>query len=175
MRLFNLALETLYPHCRKRMTLWAFLSEMYKTLGLHSGKPKGLFQDFDPNRYKGTLTLASHFTNLFKGRLRANIQRALASKDDERRCESPEKYRGHRYTSRPASLKWELESTLPEMFARLGESERTIIRLRYWEGQSNRQIGERLGIDHKTVRRRHDAAVERLREFFEDALRGRAA
>jgi RNA polymerase sigma factor (sigma-70 family) len=56
------------------------------------------------------------------------------------------------------------------MLKRLGESEWEIIRLKYWKGLSARQIGIRLGIDHKTVRRRHDAALAKLRAFFEHAF-----
>jgi hypothetical protein len=85
-RLFNLALKKLYPDCRKKMSIWAFLAEIYKTLGFHFEERKGLFQQFDPCRYQGTLALADHFTNLFKKRLKANLDRALKAKTDRRRA-----------------------------------------------------------------------------------------
>ena len=174
-RLFNLALKKLYPDCCKKMSIWAFLSEIYKTLGVHAGKPEGLFQAFDPARYHGKLPLASHFVNLFKGRLRANLHRALKAKTNERKCKKPEVYRAFGSNSRSPGQKWELTGLLHEMVARLGESERAIIRLRYWEGLSDRGIGRQLVIDHKKVKRRHDSAINKLRSFFEDTFRERAA
>jgi RNA polymerase sigma factor (sigma-70 family) len=174
-RLFNLALKTLYPEYRKKMSVWAFLAEIYKTLGFHSEERKGLFQKFDPCRYQGTLALADHFTNLFKKRLKANLDRAVRVKTDERRCKKPERYRGLRCASRTRWQKWELEGVLLVMVAKLGDAERVIIWLRYWEGLSDRKIGQRLDIDHKTVRRRHNVAIAKLLAFYENAFRARAA
>jgi hypothetical protein len=75
-RLFNLACKTMFRRFGKRITLWELVGEMYAILGLARGEPRGLFQDFDPSLYDGKLPLDSHFTNMFKQRLRARLWRA---------------------------------------------------------------------------------------------------
>src|SRR5213080_1787408 len=75
-RLFNLALKSMFRRFGKRITLWELVGEMYATLGVARGEPRGLFQDFDPSRYHGKLLLESHFANMFKQRLRARLRRA---------------------------------------------------------------------------------------------------
>ena len=52
-RAFNLAFKTLYPAYCERMAPSLFLSFIYDTLGVRGGEPRGLFQTFDPEKYKG--------------------------------------------------------------------------------------------------------------------------
>ncbi len=54
--------------------------------------------------------------------------------------------------------------------ARLYPPEREVVRLVYWQGKTADEVARELGVNPKTVRRRHAAALRKLREMH-DGLR----
>jgi RNA polymerase sigma factor (sigma-70 family) len=59
-----------------------------------------------------------------------------------------------------------IEPLLDEAMEALDATDRTAVLLRYFENQSFRQVGERLGTTDDAAQKRVSRAVERLREFF---------
>lgn len=51
--------------------------------------------------------------------------------------------------------------------SKLSEKDREIIRLKYWEELTNKEIGEILHISHKTVANRHSLSLKKLKELME--------
>jgi RNA polymerase sigma factor (sigma-70 family) len=66
-----------------------------------------------------------------------------------------------------AATDWtQIERLLDEAMQGLDEADRTAVLLRYFENQSFREVGEKLGTSEDAARKRISRAVERLREFF---------
>jgi hypothetical protein len=65
-----------------------------------------------------------------------------------------------------------LVDTVPDALAALDEPERVVIELTYWPPRrpSDRKIGRYLHCDHKTVKRRHETAMVKLRLYYREAL-----
>jgi len=64
-------------------------------------------------------------------------------------------------------LDWEqLRPILDEAVGRLHEKERAAIVLRFFQGLSHREVGEALGLNENTARKRVDRALEKLRAQF---------
>jgi RNA polymerase sigma factor (sigma-70 family) len=59
-----------------------------------------------------------------------------------------------------------IEPLLDEAMEALDATDRTAVLLRYFENQSFREVGERLGTSDDAAQKRVSRAVERLREFF---------
>jgi RNA polymerase sigma factor (sigma-70 family) len=167
-RIFNLCFKTFYPAYRRRLTRAEFLAVMYDTLGVQEGEPRGLFQTFDPAKYKGKLPLDSHFVNLFKKKLWGKVFRRLRPPTDQGRPADPA-----RFLPRPELGLWTakmrsvldraLQDAVHEALDCLDEVEQAIIRLAYWCDLSARCIGRHLRLDHKTVGRKHERALQKLR------------
>lgn len=51
--------------------------------------------------------------------------------------------------------------------SKLSDKDREIIRLKYWEDLSNKEIGEILHISAKTVANRHSLSLKKLKELME--------
>jgi len=60
----------------------------------------------------------------------------------------------------------QIEPLLDEAMEALDATDRTAVLLRYFENQSFRQVGERLGTTDDAAQKRVSRAVDRLREFF---------
>ncbi|HTB63695.1 MAG TPA: sigma-70 family RNA polymerase sigma factor [Opitutales bacterium] len=60
----------------------------------------------------------------------------------------------------------EIAPLLEDAMGRLGERDRTAIVLRYFDGQSNQQIGVALGLSENSAYRRVERALEKLRSHF---------
>jgi RNA polymerase sigma factor (sigma-70 family) len=60
----------------------------------------------------------------------------------------------------------QIEPLLDEAMEALDATDRTAVLLRYFENQSFREVGERLGTTDDAAQKRVSRAVERLREFF---------
>jgi len=60
----------------------------------------------------------------------------------------------------------EIAPLLEEAMGRLGERDRTAIVLRYFDGQTNQQIGTALGLSENSAYRRVERALEKLRSHF---------
>ena len=77
------------------------------------------------------------------------------------------------HTSHTASHepRWEeIEPLLDDAIATLNEQDRDLVLLRYFEKQSLREVGHRLGINEDAAQKRVSRALEKLRAFF--AARG---
>jgi RNA polymerase sigma factor (sigma-70 family) len=169
-----------------------FMACVYATLGVRQGNPRGLFQTFDPTKYNGSLPLEKHFLNVFMKRLRARLHRSRHPRTDNGRNDPDQKFvarpelglfrqQGRHGTYRsledlpdrawpPRGLQRLLE-TLPEALSTLTPWEREVIEWAYSSSRlSTRKIGSYLGIDHKTVKRRHDKALEKLRDFYQEEI-----
>ncbi len=59
-----------------------------------------------------------------------------------------------------------IEPLLDEGMQTLDETDRAAVLLRYFEGKSLREVGERLGTSEDSAQKRVSRAVERLRQFF---------
>jgi RNA polymerase sigma factor (sigma-70 family) len=200
-RVFNLAFKTLFRHFGKTLSLWDFVGEMYATLGVRQGEPRGLFQDFDPAAYNGKLSLESHFLGVFKKRLWARLRRIRHPRSDRGRRGNVHRFQANpqlglisqrggigprrhgRFDSEELEAtsvdqprrSWDvraLAGTVGEAMTRLNPAERNVILLTYWvnPAASAREIGLLLGVDHKTVQRRHDKAIAKLRDFYREEL-----
>jgi RNA polymerase sigma factor (sigma-70 family) len=64
-------------------------------------------------------------------------------------------------------VEWEqLRPLLDEAMERLDNRDRTAVLLRYFQGQSHREVGAALGLSENTAQARVDRAVEKLRRHF---------
>ena len=92
-RVFNLCVHVVYRRYRKRLTLPAFLSVVYATLGIpfdesrpHTDADKrrlhGMFQKFDPAKYRGVLPIEDHFINLLRRKVEGRLLRYLQAPTD---------------------------------------------------------------------------------------------
>lgn len=184
LRVYNLAIRTLWPEVRDRMTLDHFMATVYATLGFRRtkpdhGKPKippGLFHDFDPDKYHGTLPPEDHFVNLFKKRLWGKLGRELRPRTDKRK-------KGDRFgfVARPhlglrrgretprSRHEQERLDLIPEALATLDPQEQQLVRLVYWDDRSKCEAAVDLKVNRRTVTRRHDEALRKLRRYYEVA------
>jgi RNA polymerase sigma factor (sigma-70 family) len=170
-RIFNLCFRSLYPQFNRRITPYGLMAVVYEVLGVRRAEPRGLFQTFDPAKYKGSLPLEDHFVNLFTKRLRGKLSKACVPASDSGREADPARFRarpeiGLHKEGGMADRDRELVESVPEALACLEKQERLVIHLNYWVDLSGRQIAAVLGIDHKTVRGRHDRAIRKLRRFY---------
>src|ERR1035438_7537665 len=60
----------------------------------------------------------------------------------------------------------QLEPLLDEAMASLGETDRTVLALRYFENQTAAEIGRRLKLNEEAAKKRVRRALEKLRTFF---------
>lgn len=60
----------------------------------------------------------------------------------------------------------QLEPVLDEAMASLGDSDRLVLALRYFENQTASEIGRALKLNEETARKRVNRALEKLRRFF---------
>ena len=66
-----------------------------------------------------------------------------------------------------AAAEWtQIEPLLDEAMQALGETDRTVVLLRYFENKSLREVGQTLGTNEDAARKRVSRAVEHLREFL---------
>lgn len=72
----------------------------------------------------------------------------------------------HQTPNPSEELRRELELHLDDALAALGEADRNIVLLRYFERQHLHEVGERLGLSEAAARKRVARAVEKLRSFF---------
>src|SRR5687767_5263540 len=94
--------------------------------------------------------------NLAANAVRSDVRRRIREQEAVAMNESPE-----------PDASW--EQIAPHLDAALGslsEADRDALLLRYFEGQSARQIAEALGVTDEAAQKRVSRAVERLREFF---------
>ncbi|HTI99568.1 MAG TPA: sigma-70 family RNA polymerase sigma factor [Dongiaceae bacterium] len=67
----------------------------------------------------------------------------------------------------PAPVAWEeIAPLLDEAMAALGDTDRSVIALRYFENRTASEIGAALRMNEETARKRVNRAVEKLRRFF---------
>lgn len=161
-RAFNLAVKTLYEPNREKVSLFQFIGLVYETLGFAAGGT-GLFREFDPDKYHGRLPLEKHFLNLFRARLEGKLVNAL------RRGEllvAARQKRGKVGLPQRSFRQRQLDQEVAEALTCLSDLEARVIRLRYWDDASYREIGQELGMDHKTAGRRLDQALDKLRRQF---------
>ena len=131
-----------------RLSKYEILSMIYDVL-------QRLFRDFDGSKYHGQLSLDDHFLNLFGN----NLRRAIWAHYKKERRISFNISKG-----RPCSGLWSREEAIVrEAVGCLGELEQKIILGVYWGCYSNRQLGKKLHVDHKTIKKHHDQAIEKLR------------
>jgi DNA-directed RNA polymerase specialized sigma24 family protein len=186
----------------RRFSPQEFLGALYETLDGRPGRGRGLLNDFELSKYHGGVPAANHFINMLAYRLIVRLQRWRRRLSD--RGKSPKRpgflhrpelglCRGvARRTAVPGADGPDLPDLphpdgppgqtvddsgegLTEALAALSPSQYEIILLWYWGGLSARAIGGAVGVDHKTVRRRHDWALNRLRASFVDEARAAAA
>ncbi len=93
---------------------------------------------------------------------------AKARRSDQRRCQrESEAMRRHALR---ADTDPEIDALLPlldEGLARLSDSDREALILRFLSGQSLRSVGEALGVGEDAARKRVERALERLRQLLE--------
>ena len=61
---------------------------------------------------------------------------------------------------------WIEDITLKQALERLGERERSIIRMRFYAGKTQMEIAEEIGISQAQVSRLEKSAIERIRKQF---------
>jgi RNA polymerase sigma factor (sigma-70 family) len=152
----------------RRMTFGEFVSEVYVVLTGSPGRGVGLLNDFDPALYHGRKAPEDHFLNMLGRRLRARLRRR-ARAECLVRGPAP-----NAPPDRPAARRHglaRLRESLPEALATLDPVSRELVRRKYWDGMSDRQVGRALGCDHRTVARRHELALDRLRAFYREEVR----
>lgn len=66
-----------------------------------------------------------------------------------------------------AASKSHASGRLHAAIARLPPKSRRLIQLRFYKGQSLREIGEQVGCDQRTIRRRLDVALSVLRTILD--------
>jgi len=160
MRIFRLG-ETLYKQYLRRITPAGFMSVLYETL-------QSIFQRFDPTKYQGQRPIEDHFANFFKKTLWGNLRRAMRPRSDMGRKGNRQKFHpqpelGLRIAKESLHTEWAHEE-IHEAVSELPQVEQSIIRGRYWADLSEAKVAKSLGIDRRTVKKRHDMAIERLRK-----------
>jgi RNA polymerase sigma factor (sigma-70 family) len=163
-RVFGLA-KKLYQRYSRRIGAWEFMSVVFATLD-------SLFERFDETKYKeGQLSLPDHFMNMFGNRLKINLQRAANPRTDsgqpaDRSMFNAGLFKSNRVEAQPEepSLEdqWAREA-VQRAVGRLAPGEHDVIHQRYWNDYSDREIGQLLKLDHKTVRQRHDKGIKKLK------------
>ena len=170
-RLFNLAFKRLYPAYRRWISSHQFLAVVYDTLGTRRGKPRGLFQTFDPARYTKSLPLEEHFINLFAQKLKGRAKNHLKREAAHGQVCDPTKLRAQPEmelvgTTQRSTRHGEWLASIPDALWQLDAEEHLVIRLKFWDDLSLREIGLALRQDHKTVGRRQEAALGKLRRYY---------
>jgi RNA polymerase sigma factor (sigma-70 family) len=176
-RVFGLA-RRLYADYYGRLTPSHFMSVVYQTLdGLFLGED-GLLNGkrarrFEPNKYQGDQSdpnkLHKHFLNMFARRLAANLERSLHPRTDRGRRGDPSRFEPRPRLGLFRAEKVCLQTEWAKEWVRravldLSPEEREVIRGRYWQDESYRGMAKRFGVDYKTVQRRHDHALDSLRD-----------
>jgi len=88
------------------------------------------------------------------------------SRESARRAREQEAFAMQNQTT-TTEISWEhLQPLLDEGIGRLGEADRNLVVLRFFEGRSHRELGELLGLSEDTARKRVERAVEKLRVHF---------
>jgi RNA polymerase sigma factor (sigma-70 family) len=159
--IFNLCFNWVFLAYRKRMSPEEFMSVIYETL-------ESLFQTFDPDKYTGRLPLDKHFVIFFKRKLQGKLSHSLKKISSRGHCAQPEEFPDIMPLEDETRSSEHVES-LPEGLTQLDQEERHVIERKFWDGYSFRKIGRELDRDHKTVIRRYDSALAKLRDFFVDA------
>jgi RNA polymerase sigma-70 factor (ECF subfamily) len=108
--------------------------------------------------------LATVVRNLARNARRGQDRRAQR----ERQAARPERLEA----SELALEKLEIQRLLFELVLALPEEKRTVLYLRYYEGEGPEAIAERLGVPVKTVKTRHTRALAELRERLDARSRG---
>jgi RNA polymerase sigma factor (sigma-70 family) len=146
------------------MSVCDLLSVLYETLSK-------LFEDFDPARYGGERPLTDHFVDMFAGRIKRALARRARPKSDKGKKGDKNRFVGRpelglfNGTSDRTSLQNEwMRQKVHEALRHLPEAQHQVIKGKYFLEQSYREIARELGFDHKTVRKRHDDAIDRLRD-----------
>ena len=157
------------------MSLPHLLSTIYRTLGFNGNERAGLFQTFDPSKYKGKLPIEDHFVNLFKKRLWGSILRAINPRSDAGRpCDrsmfAASADIGLIKQEKVSKRGRESIDCIQDALARLGPIERLIIELKYWLRLSNRTIAAELSIGRGTVRNKHSKAIRELRRYYDSRI-----
>ena len=171
LRIWNLAVKSIYPEFRSRISPSELLAFIFTTLGFTGSDPIGLFDSFNPDLYSGSLSYEDHFVNFFGRKLRGNIRNFIWITNKKNRVENTAKFQPRpelgllRKESR--STKEQSHLLLLRCFVHfLTEVEQLVIHLLYWEDLSTRKAGARLSFDHKKVQRVRDRTLERLRLLF---------
>jgi hypothetical protein len=170
-RAFNLAFGSISSQFRDQLTMEQILAVMFETLGYRGAPRPGLFQTFEPAKYKGMRPLEEHFLSLFARKLKGKLTSLLRRTTDHGRKGDRTKFRPNpalgllRQEVRPASEQDKLDSLLA-ILAVLDAREREVVHLLYWRDLSARKAGEWLGMNHKTVGRVHESALAKLRRHY---------
>jgi RNA polymerase sigma factor (sigma-70 family) len=159
-RLFNLA-RKLAEDRGGRVSLPECLSAAYEVL-------LSLFGAFDPAKYAGNLSPEDHFANLFARYMKQRLIRLERMTDRGRPGDIV------KFQDRPELGLWKEGRDSPrdeaarewvrDAVAELPDPERAVVHARYWDDLSDSAIGRALKIHRKTVRKRHDDALDRLRD-----------
>jgi RNA polymerase sigma factor (sigma-70 family) len=97
-----------------------------------------------------------------RDRAKRSLQRATIEKAFQMQTESQSEFQSA--TSDPL---WErMSPLLDEALASLGETDRQVVLLRFFENKSLAEVGGHLGTDEDTARKRVSRALEKLHRFF---------
>lgn len=87
-------------------------------------------------------------------------------REQRRRAREQEAYAMQNETRSPEICWEQLRPVLDEAIGRLGERDRAVVVMRFFEGKSHREIGELAGLSEDSARKRVERAVEKLRAQF---------
>ncbi len=132
----------------------------------HGSLAEDVTQDVftDLARKAGPLSLHEAIAGWLHTRARFAALKALRSEQRRHLREKESTMPEHNST---AEFDWEqLRPVLDEAVGQLREKERNVVVLRYFQGLSHREVGEALGLNENTARKRADHALDKLRLHF---------
>jgi RNA polymerase sigma factor (sigma-70 family) len=96
-----------------------------------------------------------------------NISVSSLRAETRRRRREQDAYMQSSLTDLPSEAPWEkLAPVLDEAVARLGQRDRDVLLLRFFEGRSVAEVGRALGLKEPAAKKRLGRALERMRGFF---------
>lgn len=162
-RFYEIYFDRVYGYLRRMLGEDHLAEDVTQDVFMHIQRA---IHTYDPARAPGpwVFTVATNkLRDHWRSRRHKDAQLEATIDDEERRLEPPARERG----PLPALEEAELSRELSRAIETLSPAMRETLVLRYFEGLSFEEIGERIGRNETAVRKRYSRALSGLREALE--------
>jgi len=162
-RFYEIYFDRVYGYLRRMLGEDHLAEDVTQDVFMHIQRS---IHTYDPARAPGpwVFTVATNkLRDHWRSRRHKDLQLEATFEDGDRRSEPPSPDRGPLPALEGAELSRELERAI----ATLSPAMRETLVLRYFEGLSFEEIGERIGRNEAAARKRYSRALEDLREALE--------